>query len=67
MKFTSSRIKQTILSDSEQQALRGVAARTPVAAPLARRLEKFGLVEKSGDGWTVTEQGHIRLMFQGAR
>lgn len=67
MKFTTSRIKQTILSDSEQQALRGVAAHTPVAAPLILRLEKFGLVEKKRDGWAITEQGHIRLMFQGAR
>jgi len=67
MKFTPSRIKQTVLSDSEQQALRGIAARTPVAAPLILRLEKFGLVEKNSDGWAVTQQGHIRLMFQGAR
>jgi hypothetical protein len=67
MKFTPSRIKQIALSDSEQQALRGIADRVPVPAPLTLRLEKFGLVEKSGDGWAVTEQGHIRLMFQGAR
>ena len=67
MKFTTSRIKQAVLSDSEQQALRGVADRVPVAEPLILRLKKLGLVEKSGDGWAVTEQGHIRLMFQGAR
>jgi|GEM_PF-2499202 len=67
MKFTVGRVKQTVLSDSEQQALRGIAAQTPVPAPLVRRLEKFGLVQKNRDGWAVTEQGHIRLMFQAAR
>lgn len=67
MKFPSSRIKQTVLSDSEQQALRGVADQVAVSEPLILRLAKLGLVEKRGDGWAITEQGHIRLMFQGAR
>ena len=45
MKFTPSRIKQTVLSDNEQQALRGIADGVPAPAPMMLRSQKFGLVE----------------------
>ena len=67
MKFTPSRVKQNALSDREQQALRSIGDGAFIDQTLGRRLQKLGLVEKKDDGWTVTEQGHIRLMFQGAR
>ncbi len=67
MKITPSRFKQVTLSDQEQIALRGVAAGEPIALPLCQRLQKLGLVEKRHEGWGITAQGHIRLMFQGAR
>jgi hypothetical protein len=66
MKFTPSRFKQIELSDNEKVALRGVAEGGPIALLLGKRLQKLGLVEKTQDGWAVTHQGHIRLMFQGA-
>ena len=67
MKFTPGRFKQAELSDGEKIALRGIAEGGTIALPLCRRLQKLGLVEKSHDGWAITNQGHIRLMFQGAR
>lgn len=67
MKFTPGRFKQVELSDGEKIALRGVAAGGPIALPLCQRLQKLGLVEKRHEGWVITAQGHIRLMFQGAR
>ena len=67
MKFMAGRVKQVELSDQEKIALRGVAAGGPIALPLCRRLQKLGLVEQKHDGWALTHQGHIRLMFQGAR
>lgn len=67
MKITPSRFKQADLTDQEKIALRGIAEGGPVALPLCQRLQKCGLVEKRLDGWGITSQGHIRLMFQGAR
>ena len=67
MKFTPTRFKQAELSDGEKTALREIAGGGAIALPLGKRLQKLGLVEKSGEGWAITQQGHIRLMFQGAR
>jgi hypothetical protein len=67
MKITTGRFKQAELSDQEKIALRGIAQGASSALPLCRRLQKLGLVEKSNDGWAITHQGYIRLMFQGAR
>lgn len=67
MKITPSRFKQAELSDQEKIALRGIAEGGLIALPLCQRLQKLGLVEKGRDGWAITSQGHIRLMFQGAR
>ena len=67
MKFTPGRFRQVELSDQEKIALRGIAAGGPIALPLCQRLQKLGLAEKRHDEWAVTHQGHIRLMFQGAR
>jgi ribosomal protein S19E (S16A) len=67
MKFMVGRVKQVELSDREKIALRGVAAGGSITLPLCQRLQKLGLVEKKQDGWAITHQGHIRLMFQGAR
>ena len=66
MKFTTARFNQTELSENEKAALRGVAQGGPIALLLGKRLQKLGLVEKTLDGWAITHQGHIRLMFQGA-
>jgi hypothetical protein len=67
MKITPARFKQAELSDQEKIALRGIAQGGPIAPPLCHRLQKLGLVEKKHDAWTITQQGYIRLMFQGAR
>lgn len=67
MKFTPTHAKQTALSDRERQALRYVGDGASIDMVLGRRLQKLGLVEKKGEGWIVTEQGHICLMFQSAR
>ena len=67
MKFSPSRFKQAELSDREKIALRGIAEGGHIALPLCQRLQKLGLIEKGHDGWAITQQGHIRLMFQGAR
>jgi hypothetical protein len=67
MKFTPGRFKQAELSDGEKIALRGIAEGAFIALPLCLRLQKLGLVEKRLDVWGITPQGHIRLMFQGAR
>ena len=66
MKITP-RFKQAELSDQEKIALRGIAEGGLIALPLCQRLQKLGLVEKGHNGWSITQQGHIRLMFQGAR
>jgi hypothetical protein len=66
MKLAPSR-KQAELSDREKIALRGIADGGFVPLPLCQRLRKLGLVEKRLDVWSVTPQGHIRLMFQSAR
>jgi hypothetical protein len=67
MKFAPGRFRQAELSDSEKVALRGVADDGFIALPLCKRLQKLGLVEQKPDGWSITPQGYIRLMFQGAR
>ena len=67
MRITPNRFKQAELSDQEKIALRTIAQGGTIALPLCRRLQKLGLVENSRGGWAITNQGHIRLMFQGAR
>ncbi|HUE66007.1 MAG TPA: hypothetical protein VMO78_16670 [Rhizomicrobium sp.] len=67
MRITPTRFKQAELSDQEKIALRDIAQGGTIALPLCRRLQKLGLVENGRDGWAITNQGHIRLMFQGAR
>lgn len=67
MKFTPSRGKPPRLSDREEIALRGVADSTAVESLLCKRLKKLGLIEQTSGGWVLTQQGHIQLMFQGAR
>lgn len=67
MKISPGRFRQAELSDQEKIALRGIAGGGPVALPLCQRLQKLGLVEMKHDAWAITHQGHIRLMFQGAR
>ena len=67
MKITTVRFKQAELSDNEQIALRGIAGGGPISLPMCLRLQKLGLAEKRHDGWAMTHQGHIRLMFQAAR
>jgi ribosomal protein S19E (S16A) len=67
MKFAPSRFKQAELSDKEKIALREIAEGGFIALPLCQRLQKLGLVEKRLDVWSITPQGRIHLMFQGAR
>jgi hypothetical protein len=66
MKFSPARFRQAELSDAEKIALRGIAQGGPIALALCKRLQKLGLAENGHDGWAVTLQGHITLMFQGA-
>jgi hypothetical protein len=67
MKFNPSQNKQPGLSDRETVALREVAERATTKPLVCKRLQKLGLIEQSPGGWALTQQGHIRLMFQGAR
>jgi hypothetical protein len=66
MKFNPGRFPQTNLCDKEQRALRGIAQGGAVALALGLRLEKLGLAMQLDEGWVVTQQGHIRLMFENA-
>jgi len=67
MKFKRSQFREAELSDQEMMALRGIAGGGFIALPLCKRLQKLGLLEKENDRWAITQQGHIRLMFWGAR
>lgn len=67
MKFAPSRVRQAPLSDREQQALRGIADGASIDLLLGERLQRLGLIAKKHNGWAITEQGHIFLMFQSAR
>ena len=59
--------KSAPLTDTETVALRNVASGAPVQPLLARRLKKLGTIEAKDDGWVLTQDGHIRLMFDAAR
>lgn len=67
MKFNRNSVKPPTLSDHEKKALWAIAAGAAGEPPLCARLEALGLVARKQDGWAITHQGHIRLMFQGAR
>lgn len=54
------------LTEAETIALRNVANGAPVQLPLYRRLQKLGTIEAKADGWVLTQDGHIRLMFDAA-
>ena len=66
MKFKPGRFPQAVLCDKEQRALREIAEGGPVALALGLRLEKLGLAMLLDEGWTITQQGHIRLLFENA-
>ncbi len=55
------------LTEAETIALRHVANGAPVQPPLYRRLKKLGAIEEKPSGWSLTQDGHIRLMFDAAR
>ena len=59
--------KRHILSDVEIAALRNVAHHQGVTPPSYRSLRKLGLIEQTLDGWILTQQGQIHLMFINAR
>jgi hypothetical protein len=67
MKFTPSRFKAPELSDKEKAALQAIAHGAVVEPLRCERLKALGLVVQIGGGWALTQQGQIRLMFQGAR
>jgi hypothetical protein len=64
MKFKPGPVKQPTLSDPEKAALQGIAAGAIVGPLLCQRLKALGLVVQTMDGWSVTQQGYIQLMFQ---
>jgi hypothetical protein len=55
------------LTDTEKMGLRSIANGVSVDTALCKRLQKLGLVELEQDVWTITQQGHVQLMFQQAR
>lgn len=55
------------LTEAETIALRHVANGAPVQPSLYQRLKKLGIIEAKADGWALTQDGHIRLMFDAAR
>ena len=57
------KVPQT-LSTEELNALRSIAAldgRVKVPLPVRGRLEFYGLIEETAQGWRPTRQGHERL------
>jgi hypothetical protein len=54
-------------SDREMVALRDVANHRVVDADRLLELKKLGLIEQKSGAWTITQDGHIRLMFGSAR
>jgi ribosomal protein S19E (S16A) len=67
MKFNRSSTKPSVLSEHEKSALRAIANGAVIEPLLCERLKALGLVKQSRHGWVITHQGHIRLMFRGAR
>jgi len=59
--------KSQPLTESETIALRDVASGAPLKVQLCRRLQKLGAIEAKDGGWILTQDGHIRLMFDAAR
>jgi hypothetical protein len=67
MKFKPSPVKQAALSEHEKEALRAIAGGAIVEPLLCQRLKALGLAAQTRRGWVLTQHGHIRLTFQGAR
>jgi ribosomal protein S19E (S16A) len=63
----SSAPKASELEPKELAALRDVSKHNSVEAPLLRRLEKIGFIEQKSGVWSMTQQGHIFLMFRAAK
>jgi hypothetical protein len=59
--------KSVPLTEAETIALRHVANGAPVQPSLYQRLKKLGTIEARADSWVLTQDGHIRLMFDAAR
>jgi len=59
--------KSPELTSGEIAALRDVTEQRAVDAAVLDRLHKLGLAEQKAGKWTVTQAGHIRLMFLSAR
>ncbi len=59
--------KRHVLSDEEIFALRNVTNHKGVTPPSYRCLKRLGLIEEKLDGWILTQQGQIHLMFINAR
>lgn len=67
MKFIPSRMKPAPLTDREKAALRKLAAGEAVEMQACEHLQELGLVAKKTDGWAITYQGSVHLMFLSAR
>jgi len=59
--------KSQPLTEAETVALRSIAGGLAVQPLLYKRLKKLGVIAPEADGWTLTPDGHIRLMFDNAR
>lgn len=59
--------KSPDLEPREMVALRTISKHGLAEVPALRRLEKLGFVEQRLGVWTMTQQGHIHLMFAAAR
>jgi ribosomal protein S19E (S16A) len=55
------------LNPKELAGLRDVANHLVVELPTLRQLEKLGFIEQKSGSWSITQQGHIMLMFRAAR
>ena len=66
MKFTLSRMKSAPLTDREKAALRAIADGGTVELEMCERLQELGLIQQKQIGWELSEQGYIKLMFEGA-
>jgi hypothetical protein len=67
MKFNPAPAKPAGLTDTEKAALQAIAQGAAAEPVHCERLKALGLVVQTHRGWALTQQGHIRVMFQGAR
>ena len=65
--YRSAQPKSPELDPKEIAALREMSKQREIQDFMLRRLKKLGLAEQKPEGWAITDQGVIVLMFAAAR